>query len=116
MSQTSLRPRCGARYALEFFDEGSSAQGAEAPAGESGKAGALVYRGFVHLPDADVPVEVRIAEGGAAQASVEAGAIPAGGPSPADLERMAAALVKTVVKSAAVADRPPPRRVVRWRG
>lgn len=101
MSQTGPRPSSGARYALEHCPE---------------ETGAVVYRGFVHLPDADVPVEVRFGEGGAAQARVEAAAIPAGGPAPAELERAAAALVKTAVKASASADRPPPRKVVRWRG
>jgi hypothetical protein len=104
VSQTGARPSAGARYALE-------------------RAGAddaqdLVYRGFVHLPGGDVAVEVRLARSGegSARASVDAAAIPEGGPSAADLERAAAALVKTAVKAAGAAERPPPRRLTRWRG
>lgn len=112
-TQAELRPTAGARYVLE-----------RDPAG--GEVGEVVYRGFVHLPDADVPIEVRVRargeEGGSVAplapgvARVDAEAIPAGGPRPAELERMAAALVKAAVRSAGSADRDPPRKIVRWRG
>jgi hypothetical protein len=114
-AQTALRPSSGARYVLERV------------ATES-EGGEMVYTGCVHLPDADVPVEVRLALPGAgagaqgegagpgARARVDAGAVPQGGPSPAEIERMAAALVKVAVRSAAAGDRPPPRKIVRWRG
>lgn len=99
MSQTDARPSAGVRYAL-----------ARAEAGES-----VVYRGFAHMTGADAPLEVRIAASGAAEARVEAAALPEGAPAAAELEREAAALVKAAVKSASAAGRPPPRRITRWR-
>jgi hypothetical protein len=97
------RPSSGARYVLERAD----GQG----------QGELVYRGLVRLPEANVPIEVRISEAtGAARAIVDAGAVPDGGPRPADLERTAAALVKSATKAASSGERLPPRKIVRWRG
>lgn len=103
MTQSALRPSSGARYVLERTDG----------------QGELAYRGFVHLPTADVPVEVRIsAATGAATATVAAEAIPVGGPLSAELERTAAALVRSVTKPAGAGpgQRSPPRKIVRWRG
>jgi hypothetical protein len=102
VTQTDARPSSGARYVLERLDG----------------QGELVYRGLVRLPDADVPVEVHISEAtGAATATVAAEAIPEGGPRPADLERMAAALVRGATKpTSAEPRRRPPRKIVRWRG
>jgi hypothetical protein len=104
MSQTGPRPGAGARYALEQVD--------------AVDPDILVYRGFVHFPGADVPIEVRLARSaqGVARVSLDAAAIPDGGPSAAHIERAAAALVKAAVKAAASAERPPPRKLARWRG
>jgi hypothetical protein len=99
VSQTEVRPSAGVRYALTRVEAGEGA----------------VYRGFAHLTGADAPLEVRIAASGAAEARVEAAALPEGAPPPADLEREAAALVKAAVKAAITAGRPPPRRITRWR-
>lgn len=99
---TAGRPSSGARYVLDRTDEAQ---------------GEIVYRGLVRLPDADVPVEVRVAEStGVATATVDQTAVPHGGPRPEDLSRTAAALVKSATKSADAHARRPPRRIVRWRG
>ena len=124
-TQTVLRPSVGARYVLERAGEGG--EGGEGEEEREGGRAEIVYRGFVHLPDADVPVEVWVGARGEEEegrgapltpggARVEAGAVPAGGPSAAELGRMAAALVKAAVRSATSGNRPPPRKIVRWRG
>lgn len=102
MSQTNARPSAGVRYALTRVEAGEG----------------VVYRGFAHLQGADAPLEVRIATSGAAEARVEATALPEGAQAAhtvAEIEREAAALVKAAVKSASAAGRPPPRKVTRWR-
>ena len=105
MSQTETRPATGVRYVLERVDgEGKSEAG-----------GGALYRGFAHLPGADVPMEVRVQAGGAVEASVDVAALPEGGPEAAELVREAAALLKAAVKPALSAGRTPQRKVVRWR-
>ncbi|AUX22761.1 hypothetical protein SOCEGT47_032710 [Sorangium cellulosum] len=104
MTPTAGRPSSGARYVLERSDAG------HAP-------GEVVYRGLVRLPDADVPIEVRVVEAsGAATATVDAAAVPHGGPRPEDLSRSAAALVRSATRSADAHARRLPRKIVRWRG
>ncbi|WP_438020647.1 hypothetical protein WMF18_16910 [Sorangium sp. So ce315] len=104
MTQSAGRPSSGARYVLEQTDA-------------AGAPGEFVYRGLVRLPDADVPVEVRVAGAiGAATATVDAAAVPPGGPRPEDLSRTAAALVRSATKAADAHARRPPRKIVRWRG
>jgi hypothetical protein len=94
------RPAQGVRYVLEL---------------DRAAAPATLYRGFVHLPDADLRVVVRV--DGAGVAGAEVGGDAAGGDrDPAVLGKMAAALVKAATKSAAAAGRNPPRKIVRWRG
>lgn len=104
MTQAAGRPSSGARYVLEQTEV-------------EGSTGEFVYRGLVRLPDADVPVEVRIAEAtGAATATVDAAAVPHGGPHPEELSKTAAALVRSATKSADAHARRLPRKIVRWRG
>lgn len=83
------RPTAGARLAVDKAEEGE---------------GAVVYRGFVHLPDADVPAEARVDLGGG---PVRVTLGPGGTP---EMEKWAAALVRAAAKS------PLPRKIVRWRG
>jgi hypothetical protein len=101
----SLRPASGARFALDWLGPG--------PGGGVGPV--ALYRGFVHLPDADLPLEVRV-EASAAHALI---APDAGAHRPAaelrELERIAAALVRAAPKGPLAEGRPPPRRIVRWR-
>src|SRR5262245_44806952 len=86
------RPASGARYVLERASE---------------TAERVVYSGFVHLPDADIPISVEVAlPGGGTRAEV-------GEP---ELGRVAAALVRSATKSAVQAGRALPRKIVRWRG
>jgi len=88
------RPATGARYVLERTSE---------------QPDCVVYRGFVHLPDADLALEVTVqVPGGATRAVLKGG--------PAELERVASALVRSATKSAVHAGRPLPRKIVRWRG
>ncbi len=97
------RPATGVRYAV--VREGEPVQGEE-----------VVYRGFAHRPDADVPLEVRIERpSGATRAEVTA-AGEARPPDAADLEKTAAALVRTATKAAIAAGEALPRKIVRWRG
>ncbi|MGK3963308.1 hypothetical protein WMF38_03860 [Sorangium sp. So ce118] len=104
MTQSAGRPSSGARYVLEQTEV-------------EGAPGEFVYRGLVRLPDADVPVEVRVAEAtGAATATLDAAAVPPGGPPPEELSRTAAALVRSATRSADAHARRPPRKIVRWRG
>ena len=89
------RPAAGARYVLERVEE----------TGE-----AVVYRGFVHLPDADRPVVVRVElPGGAPHASLGAGGA-------AEMEKAAAALVRAATRATVAAGGALPRKIVRWRG
>ena len=93
----SRRPVAGVRYIVEWVR-------ADTP-------GEAVYRGFAHLPDADLPLEVRVAlPGGATTASLEGP-----GEGRADLAKAAAALVRAATKPAVVAGTALPRRIVRWR-
>ncbi len=91
----TARPSAGARYALEKAEE----------TGET-----VIYRGFVHLPDADVPAEVRVERaGGASRAALGPGGT-------AEMEKAAAALVRAATKASVAAGSPLPRKIVRWRG
>jgi len=80
------------------------------------------YRGFAHLPDADLPMDVRVEPAGegsgegrtAVTARIDGAS--AEGVDVATLEKAAAALVKAAARAAKDAGRPLPRRIVRWRG
>jgi hypothetical protein len=94
----------------------------EDQAGEGTRA-AVVYRGFVHLPNVDLPVEVRVElPGGAATASFsgsgqgEQGGEGGEGARAKELLRMAAALVRSATKGATASGGAFPRKVERWRG
>jgi hypothetical protein len=68
------------------------------------------YRGFVHLPDADVPIDVSIdVPGGAVRATLGEGGTP-------DLTKAATLLVRAATKAELAARAPLPRRITRWRG
>lgn len=98
-----MRPTTGVRYAVERT-------------GAEGKS--VIYSGFAHLPDADVPLVVRVEEEDAdGRASVvakldDAVSVADG----AAIERAAAALIKAAARSARDSGRALPRRIVRWRG
>lgn len=103
MDASQMRPTAGVRYAVERT-------------GIDGQT--VIYSGFAHLPDADVPIVVRVeqdAEDGRANVvvKVEASSAVADG---AALERAAAALIKAAARGARDAGRELPRRIVRWRG
>ena len=92
------RPTAGVRYVLERAGDG------RAPVGDT-----LVYRGFAHTPEADLPLEVTIAlPGGATQARIEGGT--------AEMEKAAAALARAATKSELAEGTELPRKIVRWRG
>jgi hypothetical protein len=99
-----MRPTAGVRYAIER-------------AGEEGSA--TEYRGFAHLPDADLAVVVRVVvpeDGPEVRANVTAKIERSGeGRDAAELEKGIVALVKAAVRGARDAGRPLPRRIVRWR-
>jgi hypothetical protein len=92
------RPAAGTRYVVELTDGGAP--------------DAALYRGFVHLPDASLGLEVRVELPGGATSAVVAGAAPGS----AELERMAAALVRSATKPAVAGGTALPRKIVRWRG
>lgn len=96
------RPRTGVRFAFERV--------------EGVEAGATVYRGFAHLPDDDVPIEVRLRDGGGeARVDTTGQTARADGLRPEAqlraLEKVALALVRAGAKNLATA----PRKIVRWR-
>lgn len=93
------RPTAGVRYVVDRV---------EAEAG-------VVYRGFAHLPSADVPLEVRIAADGSTTASLEASE-ELSAESKREMEKEAAALVRSATKGALTSGALPPRRIARWRG
>jgi hypothetical protein len=108
-----MRPRSGARYELERIGDDPVPEPGGKP--EDNRASTVIYRGFVHLPDASIPVEVRLdLPAGEARASL--GEVPAAGASTKDFERLAAAFVRSATKSAAASGWLLPRKIVRWRG
>jgi hypothetical protein len=98
------RPTSGVRYVLERVGD------------ERGSASQVIYRGFAHLPDADLPLEVRIElTSGATSATI---ASPAGRPPSSgdvELEKASAALVRSATKAAVASGEALPRKIVRWR-
>lgn len=88
------RPTAGTRYMLDHAGD---------------EAGATLYRGHAHRPDASLPLEARVSlTDGRVEATVS------GLDDDAErqrLEREAAALVRAATKNAA----PLPRRIIRWR-
>jgi hypothetical protein len=111
MSLEGIRPRSGARYELER----TGADPEPSTGGEGGRASTVIYKGFVHLPDASIPVEVRLdLPAGEARATLGEGS--EGGETKKEMERLAAAFVRSATKSAAASGYPLPRKIVRWRG
>jgi hypothetical protein len=105
------RPTAGARLVLEKAEE---------------EEGIVIYRGFVHRPDADVPVEARVAlvhvGGGPPKPPGSSVVVTLGEGGDAETEKWAAALVRAATKGAAdrlasaSAGATAPRKIVRWRG
>jgi hypothetical protein len=103
MDASQKRPTAGVRYALERASE-------EGPT--------TIYRGFAHVPDRDLPLEVSVTrpEGeGAGERAVVRASLGAASADAADLEKEAAALVKAAARAARDAGRGLPRKIVRWR-
>ncbi len=95
MSGVTGRPSAGLRLVVERAEE---------------SAEAIVYRGFVHLPAADVPAEARVElPGGAVSVTLGEGGTP-------DLVKTAAALVRAATKTPLAGGGAAPRKIVRWRG
>lgn len=97
----SERPTSGVRYALAHAQ--ASAELAE-------------YRGFAHLPEADVPLTVRVA---LPSGAVKAEATPTSGVPAArlaELSKAVAALVRAATKGDVAEGRVLPRKITRWRG
>lgn len=101
MAAPSLRPQQGVRFAIERATETEKT---------------TVYRGFAHLPEDDIALEVYVDEGEGERASVTAKLADGSGERRTELEKAAAALVKAAVRGAKDAGRALPRRIVRWRG
>jgi hypothetical protein len=94
VSAASARPTAGVRFAV-VWAEADTAR--------------VVYRGFAHLPDADLPLEVTITlPSGATRASIMGGT--------PEMEKVAAALVRAATKAEINAGAALPRKIVRWRG
>jgi hypothetical protein len=102
MDASQKRPTSGVRYAVEQ----SNVEGA-----------VVIYTGFAHLPDTDLPLVVRVEQVDEGRTNVMAKvddvAGVADGPA---IERAAAALIKAAARGARDAGRSLPRRIVRWRG
>ena len=70
---------------------------------------AVVYRGLVYLPDAEVPAVITVAlPGGATVATLGQGGNPV-------LEKETAALVRAATKAQVAAGEALSRKIVRWR-
>ena len=96
------RPTSGSRLVLEKAEE----------SGET-----LTYRGFVHLPDADVPAEVRVDLARPPGAPPGTGvAVTLGPGGTGEMEKWVASLVRTATKGGGGAGGSPTRKIVRWRG
>jgi hypothetical protein len=94
-----LRPTAGARYAVERAEEHPDR---------------LIYRGAVHLPETEVPLEVTIALPSGATSAVLLAEPPVG--APPEMAKAAAALVRAATKAELASAVPLPRKIVRWRG
>ena len=95
MTGLTGRPTAGARFALTREEVTESA---------------VVYRGFVHLPDRDVPATVSIGVPSAAvQVTLGEGGTP-------ELEKTAAAMVRATTKTLVARGSELPTKIVRWRG
>ena len=94
MSAVTGRPTAGARLVVEKAEEGALA---------------VVYRGIVYLPDADVSAEATVTlPGGATRVTLGPGGS-------AELEKAMAALVRAATKGQVAAGEALPRKIVRWR-
>ncbi|MRG90602.1 hypothetical protein [Polyangium spumosum] len=106
MDASQKRPTAGVRYVLVRGQE---------------EASGATYRGFAHLPEVDLPLEIHVeppSEGGA-EGRTNVTARLEGAPEGVDalgLEKAGVALVKAALRAARDAGRPMPRRIVRWRG
>jgi hypothetical protein len=88
------RPTAGMRLRVEKVGDASDAAS---------------YRGFVHLPDADVPADVTIARpGGAVTVKLGDGGSP-------EMAKTVSALLRAATKGLADGG-DLPRKIVRWRG
>lgn len=120
MSGSGLRPTTGARFVLERAAETANDE--------------VWYRGFAHLPDADVALSVRVTlpsgategialqgdEGSAGEGSDEGSDEGSEEGSNTrergrELAKTAAALVRAATKAAASTGGPFPRKIMRWR-
>jgi len=84
---------------------------------ERGSESPLIYSGRVETPERSLPIEVRVSVGAETADGLEAiAAMPeAAAEERAGLERVAAAMVRSAVRSALRQGRRPPRRIQRWR-
>ena len=100
-SPSNARPTVGVRYALErTLVEPEQ----------------VTYEGFAHLPDADVPLVVRVALPGGAVTATGSAAAPADEARAASLAKAVTPLVRAATKAQAAAGQELPRKIVRWRG
>ena len=93
MSAASARPTAGARFAVVLAEKGAEK---------------IVYRGFVHLPDTDLPLEVTLDLPEGKPRALLTGGTP-------ELEKVAAALIRAATKAELATGSPLPRKIVRWR-
>lgn len=97
----SARPTAGVRYAVERMRVEPTE---------------VVYEGFAHLPDADVPLTVRVEmPGGAVRATVAPSEVVTEQRA-ADFAKAVTALVRAATKAEVAAGQALPRKIVRWRG
>ncbi len=96
-----MRPTSGVRYALER----TSADEHE-----------VIYEGFAHLPDQDVPLRFRVALAGGGVAFAALARDEAPHPRTPEFAKVATSLVRAATKAEVMASLPLPRKIVRWRG
>jgi hypothetical protein len=84
---------------------------------ERGSEEPFIYRGSVETPERSVAIEVRVHTTAESADGLQAvGSAPeASDEDRAELERLAAAMVRSALRSALKQGRRPPRRVKRWR-
>lgn len=98
---SNARPSAGVRFVLER---------------KSVEPELVTYEGFAHLPDADVPLVVRIALPGGAVSATGSAAASVDDARAAALAKAVTPLVRAATKAQAAAGQALPRKIVRWRG
>jgi len=116
VSGAGIRPTSGVRYVLVREPPSEEREESEE------KERAVVYRGFAHLPEEDVALDVRVElPSGATTAALTSSEGDSstrglgGAERNSELTKAAAALIRSATKAAVTSGGPLPRKIVRWR-